>query len=105
MGAATAQKIVESLDRELARRRAKRDADEEARWRQEADDDPVVFARRYLGRLVGRVGAKSAEDAAAIVMASVGDDADRARLERVEEFAEWIVRFAEKVQCGSQVGC
>jgi hypothetical protein len=93
-----ATKIVASLDAELERRRRVRDAQEEARWREESGDDPVVFARRYLDRFLGRIGAKSAEEAAEIVMASVGDDADRARLERVEEFAEWIVRFAEKVQ-------
>jgi hypothetical protein len=56
----------------------------------------VFFVRHYLDRFLGRTGAKSAEDAAAIVMASAGDDADRAQLERVEH--EWIVGLAEKVQ-------
>jgi hypothetical protein len=98
MDAAAAQKLVDALDVELERRRKRRDADEEASWRIEHPDDPVYFARRYLDRLVGRVGAESPEDAADIVLASVDDDADRARPERVEEFAEWIVRFAEKLQ-------
>jgi hypothetical protein len=98
MDPAVAAKIIAGLDAELARRREKRDREEEQRWREESDDDPVVFARHYLDRLVGRVGAESPEDAAAIVMASVDDDADRERLERVEQLAEWIVRFAQKVQ-------
>jgi hypothetical protein len=75
MDPAVAAKIVASLDAELARRREKRDREEEQRWREELDDDPVVFARHYLDRLVSRVGAESLEDAAAIVMASVDDDA------------------------------
>jgi hypothetical protein len=58
----------------------------------------VVFGRRYLDRFLGWIGAKTAEDAAAIVMASVDDDADRAELKRVEALAEWIVGFAAKVQ-------
>jgi hypothetical protein len=98
MDAATAQKIVESLDRELARRLEKRGGEEEQGWREESDGDQVVFARHYLDRFLGRIGAKSAEDTAAIVMASVDDDADRAQLERVEHLAEWIVGLAEKVQ-------
>jgi hypothetical protein len=83
-----AAKIVASLDAELARRREKRDREEERRWREESDDDPVVFARHYLDRLVGRVGAESPEEAAAIVIALAGDDADREKRERVEAFAE-----------------
>jgi hypothetical protein len=93
-----AAKIVASLDAELARRRQKRDADEEARWLEESDGNHVAFARRYLDRLVGRLGAKSAEEAAEIVLASAGDEADRDQLERVEQFAEWIVEISEKVE-------
>jgi hypothetical protein len=93
-----AAKIVASLDAELARRRQKRDAEEEQRWRDESDNDPVYYGRRYLDRLLGRVGAESAEEAAEIVMASAGDDADRATLERVEEFVEQIRGIAEMVE-------
>ncbi len=93
-----AAKIVASLDAELARRREKRDREEEQRWREESDDAPVVFARHYLDCLVGRVGVESPEEAAAIVMALAGDDTDREKRERVEAFAEWIVGFGEKVQ-------
>jgi hypothetical protein len=57
----------------------------------------VFFARHYLDRFLGRIGAKSAEDAAANVLASVGDDADRARLESVEELADWFRDTAEMV--------
>jgi hypothetical protein len=98
MDDATAQKLVDSLDRELERRRRVREAQEEARWRAESDDDPVFFARHYLDRLVGRIGAKSAEEAAELVLASVDDDADRERLERVEELAEWFRATAEMVE-------
>jgi hypothetical protein len=88
---------VGKVDVESERRRCVRDAQKEQRWREESDDDPVVFARRYLDRLVGRVGAESPEEAAEIVVTSVGDDADRAQLERVGELAEWIVGLAEMV--------
>jgi hypothetical protein len=67
-----AAKIVANLDAEIARRRENRDRDEEQRWREESDDDPVVFGRHYLDRLVGRVGAESPEEAAEIVMELVG---------------------------------
>jgi cold shock CspA family protein len=89
--------ISRTLAEELSRRRAKRDAEEEQRWREESGDDCVYFGRRYLDRLVGRLGAKSPEEAAEIVMASVGDDVDREYRERVERFAEWIVECAEGV--------
>jgi hypothetical protein len=97
MDAAAAQKLVDALDAELARRRQKRDAEEEQRWRDESDNDPVYYGRRYLDRLLGRIGAESPEEAAAIVMASAGDDADRAKLERVEQLAEWIRATADMV--------
>jgi hypothetical protein len=51
-----------------------------------------------MDRFLGRLGAKSAEDAAAIVMASAADEPDRAELERVEQLAEQIAGIAEKVQ-------
>jgi cold shock CspA family protein len=89
--------ISRTLAEDLSRRQAKRDAEEEQRWREESGDDCVYVARRYLDRIVARVGAKSPEEAAAIVMASVGDNADRERLERVEKFAEQIVEFAKSV--------
>jgi hypothetical protein len=97
MAPAVAAKIVASLDAELLRRREKRNREEEQRWPEESDDDPVVFARHYLDRLVGRVGAESPEEVAEIVMASVGDDADRTQLDRVEQFAEWFRATAEMV--------
>jgi hypothetical protein len=102
MDPTVAAKTVASLDAELSRHRQRRDADEEARWLEESGGDCVVFARRYLDRLVGRVRAKSAEEAAEIVMASVGDDADRAQVERVEQVGEWIVVLAEKVEMFEQ---
>jgi hypothetical protein len=43
MDAATAQKIVGSLDEELARRRKKRSAEIMAQWWEESDGDPVYF--------------------------------------------------------------
>jgi hypothetical protein len=98
MDASTAEKVVSALDAELARRRQKRDAEEEQRWRDESDNDPVYYGRRYLDRLLGRIGAESPEEAAVIVMASAGDDADRATLERVEEFVEQIRGIAEMVE-------
>jgi hypothetical protein len=93
-----ATELVAALDAYIAQRRKRRDREEEQRWREEIDDDPVVFARRYLDRLVGRVGGKSPEDAAEIVLSSVDDDADREKLERVEELAEWIRATAEMVE-------
>jgi hypothetical protein len=95
MDPAVAQRIVDALDAELLRRRERRDREEEARWREEHPDDPVFFGRHYLDRLVDRIGAKSAAEAADIVLALAGDDAGREEMERVERLAEWIVGMAE----------
>jgi hypothetical protein len=53
MDPAAIERLVSALDAELARRKTKRDAAEDARWQAEFQDDVILFAKR-LERWWGR---------------------------------------------------
>jgi hypothetical protein len=85
--------MVASLDAELARRRAKRDAEEDARWRAEYPDDPVALLARYLERFANRLHEPSPPGAP-----KLSDDEREVQGRQLEEMAEQISELAERLE-------
>lgn len=96
----SAARLVDALDKELSRRRARKDAAEDAQWLAELGDDPVALCALKLGRSVDRLATRLGESPSPewLAMSEMEQDLQRRGLEELADNVSRLATMAER-QC------